>query len=46
LAAGHHPENTSSKKVIEKLGFAYSHEEPFAELGMEIPYYMLEAKRE
>jgi ribosomal-protein-alanine N-acetyltransferase len=42
LAAGHHPENANSKKVIEKLGFRYSHEEPFAELGMEIPYYMLE----
>src|SRR4029077_12504246 len=42
LAAGHHPENLSSKKVMEKLGFKYSHEESFAELGMEIPYYMLE----
>ena len=42
LAAGHHPENLSSKKLIEKLGFKYSHEEPFAELGTDIPYYMLE----
>jgi ribosomal-protein-alanine N-acetyltransferase len=42
LAAGHHPENASSKRVIEKLGFRYSHEEPFAGLRMEIPYYLLE----
>jgi RimJ/RimL family protein N-acetyltransferase len=42
LAAGYHPENANSKKVIEKLGFAYSHHERFAELGMEIPYYILE----
>jgi ribosomal-protein-alanine N-acetyltransferase len=41
LAAGHHPENLNSRKVMEKLGFAYSHHEPFAELGIEIPYYML-----
>jgi hypothetical protein len=27
---------------MEKLGFAYSHYEPFVELGIEIPYYMLE----
>ena len=42
LAAGHHPENLNSRKVIEKLGFVYSHEENFPELGMEIPYYWLE----
>lgn len=41
LSAGHHPENLASKKVIEKLGFRYSHEEFFATLGMEIPYYLL-----
>jgi len=44
LAAGHHPENLNSKKVIEKLGFQYSHQENFAELGIEIPYYMIEGK--
>jgi ribosomal-protein-alanine N-acetyltransferase len=42
LAAGHHPENLNSKKVMEKLGFQYSHNEKFEDLGMEIPYYMLE----
>jgi [ribosomal protein S5]-alanine N-acetyltransferase len=41
LSAGHHPGNVNSKKVIEKLGFVYSHEEHFPALGMDIPYYML-----
>jgi RimJ/RimL family protein N-acetyltransferase len=41
LSAGHHPENLVSKKLIEKLGFHYSHHEPFAGLEMEIPYYLL-----
>ena len=42
LSAGHHPENVNSKKVLEKLGFRYSHDEHFAALGMDIPYYLLE----
>jgi RimJ/RimL family protein N-acetyltransferase len=46
LAAGHHPENLNSKKVMEKLGFQYSHDEKFEELGMEIPYYMLQRLEE
>jgi ribosomal-protein-alanine N-acetyltransferase len=41
LSAGHHPANTNSKKVIEKLGFRYSHDEFFEALGMSIPYYLL-----
>lgn len=41
LAAGHHPENVVSKKVIEKLGFRYTHDEFFETLGMDIPYYLL-----
>lgn len=41
LAAGHHPENTNSKKVMAKLGFQYTHDEFFARLGMKIPYYSL-----
>ena len=41
LSAGHHPENGSSKKVLEKLGFRYTHDEFFAALGMDIPYYLL-----
>jgi RimJ/RimL family protein N-acetyltransferase len=41
LSAGHHPENVASKKVIEKLGFRYTHDEFFDVLGIEIPYYLL-----
>ena len=41
LSAGHHPENVVSKKVIEKLGFCYTHDEFFAALGIKIPYYLL-----
>jgi hypothetical protein len=31
----------NSKKVIEKLGFVYSHNEHFPALRMDIPYYLL-----
>ena len=41
LSAGHHPANLNSRKVLEKLGFRYTHDEFFAELGMNIPYYMI-----
>jgi RimJ/RimL family protein N-acetyltransferase len=41
LSAGHHPGNVNSKKVIEKLGFRFSHDEYFPTLAMEIPYYLL-----
>jgi RimJ/RimL family protein N-acetyltransferase len=41
LSAGHHPQNLASKKVLEKLGFRYTHEEFFPILGMDIPYYQL-----
>ena len=41
LVAGHHPDNANSKKVMAKLGFQYTHDEFFAGLGMDIPYYLL-----
>jgi RimJ/RimL family protein N-acetyltransferase len=41
LVAGHHPENVNSKKVLEKLGFRYSHDELFPALDIDIPYYLL-----
>jgi RimJ/RimL family protein N-acetyltransferase len=41
LCAGHHPGNMNSKKVLEKLGFHYTHDEYFPALGMDIPYYLL-----
>ena len=46
LAAAHHPDNLNSKKVIEKVGFVYSHHDPFDELGFAIPYYMIEGSKE
>jgi [ribosomal protein S5]-alanine N-acetyltransferase len=42
LSAGHHPGNANSKKVLEKLGFRYTHDEFFPALRMSIPYYLLE----
>ncbi len=41
LSAGHHPGNVNSRKVLEKLGFHFTHDEFFAQLGMKIPYYLL-----
>jgi [ribosomal protein S5]-alanine N-acetyltransferase len=41
LSAGHHPDNLASKKVIEKLGFQYSHHDFFEALAIDIPYYLL-----
>ncbi len=41
LSAGHHPENAASRKVLEKLGFRYTHDEFFGALGIDIPYYLL-----
>jgi ribosomal-protein-alanine N-acetyltransferase len=41
LAAGHHPENANSKKVMAKLDFQYTHAEFFPTLGMNIPYYLM-----
>jgi [ribosomal protein S5]-alanine N-acetyltransferase len=41
LSAGHHPDNTTSKKLLEKLGFQYTHDEFYAPLQMNLPYYLL-----
>lgn len=41
LSAGHHPENTVSKKLLEKLGFRYTHDKFYAPLQMRLPYYLL-----
>ena len=42
LVAGHHVENVNSKKVLERLGFHYTHDEFFPGLGVNIPRYLLE----
>ena len=41
LSARHHAENTASKKLLEKLGFRYTHDEFYAPLQMHLPYYLL-----
>lgn len=41
LSAGHHPDNTNSKKVLNRLGFQYTHDEFFPALDLDIPYYIL-----
>ncbi|HUE44083.1 MAG TPA: GNAT family N-acetyltransferase [Candidatus Sulfotelmatobacter sp.] len=42
LVAGHHPENVMSKKVLDKLGFQYSHDEKLPGIEVDIPRYILE----
>lgn len=41
LFAGHHPENTVSRHVLEKLGFQYTHKEFYAPTGLKHPSYIL-----
>lgn len=45
LFAGHHPANTASRKVIEKLGFRFTHNEFYAPTGLKHPSYLLERDR-
>lgn len=41
LFAGHHPDNAASRRVLQKLGFSYTHDEPFAPTGLRHPSYVL-----
>lgn len=41
LFAGHHPENAASRRVLEKLGFRYTHDELYAPTGILHPSYFL-----
>jgi ribosomal-protein-alanine N-acetyltransferase len=41
LFAGHHPENTSSARLLERLGFIYDRHEFYAPTGLEHPTYLL-----
>lgn len=43
LHAGHHPENAASRRVLEKLGFRYTHDELYEPTGIEHPSYLLTA---
>lgn len=39
LFAGHNPQNEASAKMLEKLGFAYSHDEFYSPTGLNHPSY-------
>ena len=41
LVAGHFPENAHSKALIERLGFVWTHEEPWGPTQAMHPYYRL-----
>ena len=42
LIAGHGPENANSQALIERLGFRYTHHEPWGPQSRMHPYYRLE----
>lgn len=41
LFAGHHPANAASRRVLEKLGFRWTHEELYPPTGLQHPSYLL-----
>lgn len=41
LFAGHHPANATSRRVLEKLGFHFTHEELYPPTGLKHPSYLL-----
>lgn len=40
LFAGHNPNNAASKKLLEKLGFKYTHDEFYPPTGLKHPSYL------
>jgi [ribosomal protein S5]-alanine N-acetyltransferase len=43
LYAGHNPANHTSRHLLNKLGFRYTHDEYYAPTGLDHPAYMLTA---
>ena len=41
LFAGHNPKNETSRHLLEKLGFRYSHDEYYATTGLNHPSHMM-----
>lgn len=41
--AGHHPKNETSKYLLKKLGFQYTHDEYYPPTGLQHPSYLLKA---
>jgi len=46
LFAGHYPSNAASKRVLERLGFRFTHEELYPPTGLMNPSYLLAAEPE
>jgi RimJ/RimL family protein N-acetyltransferase len=44
LFAGHNPANDASRRVLEKLGFRYTHDEFYPPTGLNHPSYLLTAE--
>lgn len=44
LFAGHNPGNAASRRVLEKLGFRYAHDEYYPPTGLDHPSYLLTAE--
>ena len=42
LFAGHHPANAASRRVLDKLGFRFTHTELYAPTGLKHRSYLLE----
>ena len=43
LFAGHHPENSASRRILQKLGFHYTHDDLYPPTGLLHPCYALPA---
>jgi ribosomal-protein-alanine N-acetyltransferase len=43
LFAGHHPKHESSRRLLTKIGFEYTHHEFYAPTGLLHPSYLLES---
>lgn len=41
LFAGHHPDNTASRRTLLRLGFVHTHDEPYGPTGLDHPSYRL-----
>jgi RimJ/RimL family protein N-acetyltransferase len=44
LFAGHNPANEASRRLLEKLGFRYTHDEYYSPTGLNHPSYTLTAE--
>lgn len=45
LTAGHNPMHVNSNALIQRLGFVFTHTEPWGPLSTETPFYRLERQR-